>query len=127
MFLHFDPHFEAKKHQKTTSKFDKKKHSNFYGNGTYSQRSRGRPAGYAIAARELRKDQNQEFFRISQKNLNTASAWGAPDSIASRILPCLGLAFWHLDDLVSVRLGRARRMPCLDGLVCLAGLACLVI
>ena len=54
----------------------KKKHSNFYGNRTYSQRSRGSPAGYAIAARELRKDQNQEFFRISRKT-STRRAPGA--------------------------------------------------
>ena len=72
-----------------------------------------------MAARELRKDQDQEFFSHSQANLNTASARGAPDSIASRIPPGLGLAsvvlaVWCLLGLVGL-VGLAR----LAGLVCL--------
>ena len=41
-----------------------------------------------MAAGELRIDQDQEF----QENPNTACARGAPDLIASRIPPGLGLA-----------------------------------
>ena len=62
-----------------------------------------------------------ESFRISQENLNTASARGAADSIASRIPPGLGLAsgvlaIWCLLGLVG-----------LVGLARLAGLVCLVV
>ena len=73
---------------------------------TFSQRSRGGTTGYAMAARELRKDQNQESFRISQENLNTASARGAPDLIASRILPGSMISDRHLMSAKSGGSGR---------------------
>ena len=50
-------------------------------------------------------------------------------SIASRIPPGLGLAFWPLGGLVSVRIGRSGRFGLVGwiGLACLAGLAYQVI
>ena len=68
-------------------KFNEKKHSNFEPKFMLSELCRRGPTEYAMAARELRKDQDQPFFSHSQANLNTASAWGAPDLIALRIPP----------------------------------------
>ena len=83
IFLHFEPHFEGKKHQKTMPKFNEKTDSIFKAKLHSSGLCRSRPADIAMAARDLRIEQNQEF----QENPNTACARGAPDLIASRIPP----------------------------------------
>ena len=69
-------------------KFNEKKASIFEAKKRSSGVCRIRPAGIAMAAGELRIDQDQEF----QENFNTACARGAPDLIASRIPPGLGSA-----------------------------------
>ena len=87
-WLHFGAHFESKRHQKSKLKFNKKKEPIFERIFLILDFFRLLRLASRKQPRDFRIDHNQ----YNSGNLNTASARGAPDLIASRIPPGLGLA-----------------------------------